>query len=82
MSVAKKGKKISEEHKEKIKKTQFKKGHISDKKGIRAFHPCPICGKQKKEYYWNNKFQYYNRTCGGEKCIKKLMSVGRGVYNE
>ena len=80
MSEVKKGKVVSKETRKKI--SEYNKGKTSPRKGIRTPHPCPVCGKQRKEYHWNGKFQFYNKTCGDKKCKKTLILIGRGICSE
>ena len=74
MSLAKKGKTTwmkgkthTEEAKEKNRLAHL--GVEPSNKGKRTPHPCPICGKQRKEKYVGGEFKAYLKTCGERSCI-------------
>ena len=72
-----KGKAHTEESKEKNRVAHL--GVSPSNKGIRSPHPCPICGKQRKERYSKEGFKGYLKTCGSSVCITGLRNKSNSL---
>ena len=66
ISESKKGHKVSQETREKLRQA-----NLGKTLGLRRKHPCPVCGEQRAERYRKTgEFLGYHKTCRKPGCVK------------